>query len=143
MLKSKISIFVVGILTGLLIFGGIVYAATLYKATDISYEPTDESWGVNNVSEAMDDLKNQIKELEDKTQSNNWTMIVSYDISLGWNGNTKYGSTKGQLTIKSVDGNINITQTGGAISSPSDKWDGTYYINANTSNFKIESFTLD
>ena len=80
---------------------------------------------------------------ENKIYSNNWTMVVSFDISLGWNGNTGYGSQKGRLTIKSVDGNVSITQSGGAISSPSDKWNGTYYINSSTSNFKIESFTLD
>lgn len=54
MLKSKISIFVVGILTGLLIFGGIVLANNMYNAVDINYK--NEEFGVENVNEALDKL---------------------------------------------------------------------------------------
>ena len=47
-----------------LIFGGIVYAATLYKASDVSYTPTDESWEVSNVNDAINSLYNMKKELD-------------------------------------------------------------------------------
>jgi len=128
-------------------------AAVVLTARDIPFASTDENWKVNNVEDAMndlykngkivDDLRTQISDLESQLQSKNWTMVVSYDTSLGWSGNYAYGSQKGYLTIKSIDGEISISNTGGVISSPTDSWNGNYYINAATSNFKIESFTLN
>lgn len=50
--KKILFIFMVGIM----LCSGIVYATTLYKATDVSYEPTDESWEVANVSDALNSL---------------------------------------------------------------------------------------
>ena len=49
-----------GIVIGLLC-SGIVYAVSLYKAIDISYNK--ENWKVSNVNEALDNLKNNIDEL--------------------------------------------------------------------------------
>lgn len=54
MLKSKISIFIIGMFTGLILFGGIVLANNMYNATDINYK--NEEFGVENVNEALDKL---------------------------------------------------------------------------------------
>lgn len=51
-----------GIITGIILCGGIVYA-TSYYAKDVSYEPSDASWDVSNVNEAL----NELYELTDTT----------------------------------------------------------------------------
>ena len=43
-----------GVILGIVLCSGIVYAATLYKATDISY--TKDGWEVSSVNEALDSL---------------------------------------------------------------------------------------
>lgn len=48
---------IIGFILGGIIFGGIgIYASTLYKASDVSYAPTDASWEVSNVNDALNDL---------------------------------------------------------------------------------------
>ena len=47
---------ILGIVIGMILCGGIVYGANLYKAEEISYEK--DGWEVNNVNEALDDLYN-------------------------------------------------------------------------------------
>ena len=54
MLKSKISIFIIGMFTGVILFGGIVLANNMHNATDINYK--NEEFGVENVNEALDKL---------------------------------------------------------------------------------------
>ena len=40
-----------------IIFGSIgIYAASLYYAKDVAYEPTDENWEVSNVNDALNSL---------------------------------------------------------------------------------------
>jgi len=46
---------ITGFILGIIACSGIVYAAN-YLASDISYEPTDASWEVNNVNDALNDL---------------------------------------------------------------------------------------
>lgn len=56
-----------GLILGIILGSGIVYAANVYKAIDISYEPTDASWEVNNVEAALNDLyknSNTVKSIE-------------------------------------------------------------------------------
>lgn len=144
------------IVTAIVVGGGTVYAYT-YLASDIAFTPSEENkengWDPGNVENAINDLykntqdiselKSYIEQLENKVQLNNWTLVVSYNVYLGWNGNYGYGSVPGKITIKSVNGEINITESGGVNSSPSDRWNGTYYINSKASDFKIVSFTVD
>ena len=54
-MKKFIKNNIFGFILGIILCSGIVYAASYY-AKDISYEPTDASWEVNNVSEALNDL---------------------------------------------------------------------------------------
>ena len=51
--------FIFGMIVGGIIFGTSVYAATsyLYQAKEVSYTPSDFSWNVGNVKEAIDSLK--------------------------------------------------------------------------------------
>jgi len=44
------------ILVSLLLCSGIVCGMNLYKSVDIQYTPSDETWEVNNVSEALNSL---------------------------------------------------------------------------------------
>ena len=48
-----------GIFIGLLISGGIVYAATLIDSKDVTYTPSDNSFDVSNVESALDKLYNE------------------------------------------------------------------------------------
>ena len=45
-----------GFLIGMILCSGIVYAASLYYAKDVTYDPIDASWEVNNINDALDDL---------------------------------------------------------------------------------------
>lgn len=45
---------------GAIIFSSITYAYT-YNAKQITYEPTDNTWNVNNVGDALDDIKSGFK----------------------------------------------------------------------------------
>ena len=50
--------YILGLVTGLLISGTVVYAANyLYSSNEVSYTPGDSSWNVGNVKEAIDNLK--------------------------------------------------------------------------------------
>ena len=49
-----------GIFIGLLISGGIVYAATLIDSKDVTYTPSDNSFDVSNVESALDKLYDKI-----------------------------------------------------------------------------------
>lgn len=96
---------------------------------------------LNNLQEEKKTLEQYINQLENKGK--NWTLVVSFNTHLGWNGNYSYGSATGTITVKSIDGNITITQSGGTKTSPTEKWSGNYYINARTTDFRIVSFTMD
>ena len=52
-----------GFILGGIIFGSVVYAASYY-AKDVMYDPTDESWEVNNVNNALNDLYDMKTELD-------------------------------------------------------------------------------
>jgi len=53
-----------GFILGGIIFGSIVYGANNYQSNSIEYSPTDSSWGVSNVSEAINSLYNMKTELD-------------------------------------------------------------------------------
>ena len=56
-------VFILGIIIGGIIFGTSVYALTsyLYSANEVSYSPSDNSWNVDNVESAIDDLYSKAK----------------------------------------------------------------------------------
>lgn len=45
------------VISGILFISCGIYTASLYKAKDVSYNK--ENWKVNNVNEALDELKNK------------------------------------------------------------------------------------
>ena len=47
------------IITITICFGGMVVASAIYYATDVSYTPTDSSWKVSNVNDALNELYNE------------------------------------------------------------------------------------
>ena len=53
---------IIGITIGIILCGGIVYAAITYKSSDILYESSDASWEVSNVDEALNSLYKIINE---------------------------------------------------------------------------------
>lgn len=69
-----------GIIIGGIMFGSVVYAAS-YLASDISYQPTDSSWEVSNVNEALDSLYDII---------NNNNLILEDSAEYGRDGNHVY-----------------------------------------------------
>jgi len=54
---------ILGFILGGIICSGIIYGATLYKSEDIQYSPTDSSWEVSNVNEAINNLYSMKQEL--------------------------------------------------------------------------------
>ena len=56
------------------ILGGIIFssitatAAYVYTARDINYQPSDENWSVNNVQEALTELKTDVSTITNKVE---------------------------------------------------------------------------
>lgn len=169
-IKKNIKL-IVGIFIGMLIVGSInVYAAYKYFATEVKYddksvsEVLDELYANKIDVSELNTLKNILSQTTatpadiangKKAYSNgdlitgtlssekDWTLVITYTIHLGWNGNVSYGSRDGSMTIKRKDGKTTITNSGGSITSPNERWNGNYSINANIQNVKILSFTID
>lgn len=55
--------YLLGLLTGLIITSITAYAAYVYTANDIGYQPTDTEWNVNNVAQAINDIKTDINNI--------------------------------------------------------------------------------
>lgn len=170
--NQKVIALVIGIIIGMMLVSGIsVYATYKYYANEVKYtdektvaQALDELYAnKKDISElnTLKDLLNQTNATQDdilngkKAYSNgnlitgignlekNWTLVITYKIYLGWNGNTGYGSKDGKITIKNINGEKTITNENGTITSPNEKWDGYYYINSKISDVTIESFTID
>ena len=162
-IKNNIK-FILGLLVGILISGGTVFAAILFDAKDVDYTPSNGKENIENVESALNDLYDlasygdamayDIKsgktavvngnKITGTGEGNyNWTMVVSYQVCLGWNGNYSYGCGSGTITIKNVDGTKTISNSGGTKRSNTESWNGSYYINTRTQSFSIVSFTVD
>lgn len=58
-----------GILIGGIVFGTIgAGAAYVYTARDINYQSSDENWNVNNVQEAISELKTDVNTISNKVE---------------------------------------------------------------------------
>ena len=80
---KKFKLILTGFILGIILCGGIVYGASYY-AKDVSYEPTDASWEVTNVSDALDHLyKNarnvQIGNLDAKLSGASIQKTINFD----------------------------------------------------------------
>jgi len=83
--KLKSSLLFTFIISGIL-FGSIgIYAASIYYAKDISYEPSDASWEVSNVNDAINGLYAELQNISDSNSSkeNAFTkMFPDYSIDI-------------------------------------------------------------
>ncbi len=163
---------IIGLIIGIIMTSGIsVYATYKYFASEVKYtddksvsQALDELYAnKSDVSElnALKNILNQTNATENDVingkiaYSNgelingklklekNWTLVISYKIYLGWNGNTGYGYTPGTITITNKDGNRTIVNSGGNLASGTAQWNGNYYINTHITDVTIESFTID
>lgn len=166
-IKKIISLIIIIVMTS----GISVFAAYKYFANEVKYtndksvaQALDELYANKNNTEELNALKSMLSKTN-ATEADivngkvaysngnlingklnlekNWTLVISYKIYLGWNGNTGYGYKTGKTTIKNKDGVRTIVNNGGSIISPTAQWNGNYYINANISDVVIESFTID
>ena len=64
-MKKNILILVIGIIIGSTITAGAAY---VYTARDINYQPSDENWSVNNVQEALTELKTDVNTITNKVE---------------------------------------------------------------------------
>ena len=97
-MKKIIKNNIFGFLIGIILYSGVVYAANLYKAVDVKYDPTDTSWEVSNVNDALNDLydkqKNSTKKAlvftaspVDMTQyTDRWSELTTADFKVGASG---------------------------------------------------------
>ena len=104
-----------GIIIGIILCSGIVYGVNLYKSEDISYEPTDASWEVSNVNDAIDSLYVKTKEIEKPYDVNTFGIWVS---SNGAASSTHYFPCKGYslLSINATNYRNNVTTVHGCSS---------------------------
>ena len=84
--------YILGLLTGIIIVGSISVVAYQMNATQITYEPKDSSWNVNNVKSAIDDIKkNGVMKAVCKLKSGEALTIGSkYECNPNGDGTTKY-----------------------------------------------------
>ena len=59
-MKKFIKNNLLGFILGVLVSGGVVYAATLIDSKDVTYTPSDSSFDVSNVESALDDLYDKV-----------------------------------------------------------------------------------
>lgn len=99
-----------GLIIGVAITSGVVYAATLINSSDITYSPEDSSWDVSNVKDALDDMYTIITDdtikndlivanwLNEKyTTSSSWTIFepTVFDENFFMNSNGTLTTLKG------------------------------------------------
>ena len=135
-MKKLLLLFVI-----VLIFGiGIgVGAAITYNAKDIEFISVDEEWTVDNVQDALEDLKEKIKK--------DFKMVVKVSATLVWASGSNspgsdYGTATRNITITCVDGNISMSNngssTGGINSNVS--WSGKYSTGVRINSISLVSF---
>ena len=125
--------FLLGILLGIIISYSVVYAAsTLYSSSEVSYTPSDSSWSVGNVKEALDNLKSTSgTALTDLKNTSIAKAVSANGSSLSSVINTLGGiSNKGDLT-KTINpgGSVSIAAgyySGGKITANANQNSGTY-----------------
>ena len=80
-MKKNFLFLVIGLIMGI---GVTVSATILYNAKDIEYTPSDENWNVNNIEEAINDIKNNyysstdVKNLLQNINSWNYSYTGNY-----------------------------------------------------------------
>ena len=119
--------FILGIIVGLLISGTIVFAANyLYKADEVSYDPKDTNWNVDNVDSAIKELYNKISEANSALLALKNTAIAK---AVGANGDT-FSSVINKLGTITDQKNKSFTVSNtSSITIPAGYYNGTGKIN--------------
>ena len=125
-MKKLIKNNLLGFILGGLIFGGIVYASS-YLATDISYTPTDTSWEVSNVNEAINSLYNNVTELENIKSVGDATAA---QILTGKKAVVKGSAITGSMVNRGAW--TNIPTTSGKITIPAGYHNGSGYVDTSS-----------
>ena len=84
-MKKFIKNNLLGFILGVLVSGGVVYAATLIDSKDVTYTPSNNSFDVSNVQGALDELYTKITINTDELNSSNKV----YYLGTGTNYNIK------------------------------------------------------
>lgn len=111
-----------GLITGGILFGGIgVMATTYFSSSDVSFTPTDDSWDVSNVQDAIDSLYS----IADNNEASSLIYLgteSSYDIK------TLYPDIYSTLTVDNFIVEVNSASSyGTSMHSPaSDTWTQSY-----------------
>ena len=111
-----------GIVVGLVIASGIGVVAYNYNASSIEYTPSDSTWSVNNVSDALDELLSDKDKISDDltVEVVGQYSFVSDSITINNVTNYKYYSvisgywTSSGATSNEMLGYINVTSTDNA-----------------------------
>jgi len=124
-----------GFILGGLIFGSVVYGINVYQSDAIEYNPTDTSWGVSNVGEALNSLHSIAAELDTtKTSLNNLKSIgnaTATQILAGQTALVKGSAITGTMTNRGAWTN---TPTGsGKVTIPAGYHNGSGYVDTATS----------
>ena len=124
--------YLLGIITGLLISGGVVFAAKyLYKADEVSYDSKDATWNVDNVDSAIKSLYSMINEV-----NSSLTDLKNTDIAkaVGANGNSfdSVISKLGEIVNRGA-WSTSVTSDG-SVTIPRGFHDGTGKVNVNVNN---------
>jgi len=109
-----------GFILGGIVFSSIVYGINEYESNSIEYSPTDESWKVNNVNEAINSLYSMKIELDStKTSLNNIKSIgdaVAGNILKGKTavvkGNTVTGTMTNKAGTSQVGSSFSVNESG-------------------------------
>ena len=119
--------YIFGLITGLLIAGSAVYAANyLYKADEVSYDPKDTNWNVDNVDSAIKELYNKISDANSALLALKNTNIAK---AVGANGDT-FTSVINKLGEITNQGNKSFTVSNtNSITIPAGYYNGQGTIN--------------
>ena len=151
---------IIGFILGGLIFGSIGIYAASYYAKDVSYEPSDASWEVNNVDEAINSLYSMKQELDtlksvgDATSDDiaeGKTAVVKGNLVTGTKSDSTtviYLGTGNSFNLTSYEGyekftadNFIVEVYSGSVSSGHlDRYNGT--LSCETSCYATGSYTL-
>lgn len=97
--------FILGIIIGLFISSGVVFAANyLYKADEVSYTPKDTSWNVDSVDKAINDLYTTAEELKSNSNPTYTDVAISNQYSVPVEAGKKYLAIMHNTSWCSVSG---------------------------------------
>lgn len=144
-----------GFILGIILCSGIIYGANTYESNSIEYSPTDASWDVNNVGEALNGLYNSISQAPSLIDLGNFRVTNPTQVTSGTSDIQTHTISLSNYGIKSSEfvnytkDSIIITPIAGSYSGMNRTWtdgaysDGNFVYNVTYSNgvFTIKLYT--